>query len=112
MITPSPTVYSVSQLNSYAKGVLDRDENLAHIFVTGEISNFKAHYSGHLYMTLKDETASLKAVMFAGNASKLRFSPENGMKILLGLGGNMGDMHAHIDDAIAALEAADCEVAR
>ena len=82
MITPIPTVYSVSQLNSYVKGVLDRDENLAHIFVTGEISNYKAHYSGHLYMTVKDETASIKAVMFAGNASKLRFKPENGMKIL------------------------------
>ena len=82
MITPSPTVYSVSQLNSYVKGVLDRDENLAHIFVTGEISNLKAHYSGHLYMTIKDEAASIKAVMFAGNASKLRFRPENGMKIL------------------------------
>lgn len=82
MITPTPTVYSVSQLNSYVKGVLDRDENLSHIFVTGEISNFKAHYSGHLYMTVKDETASIKAVMFAGNASKLRFMPENGMKIL------------------------------
>lgn len=82
MITPSPTVYSVSQLNSYVKGVLDRDENLSHIFVTGEISNYKAHYSGHLYMTIKDETASIKAVMFAGNASKLRFKPENGMKIL------------------------------
>ena len=82
MITPTPTVYSVSQLNSYAKGVLDRDENLAHIFVTGEISNYKAHYSGHLYMTIKDEAASIKAVMFAGNASKLRFRPENGMKIL------------------------------
>lgn len=82
MITPTPTVYSVSQLNSYAKGVLDRDENLSQIFVTGEISNFKDHYSGHLYMTLKDEAASIKAVMFAGNASKLRFRPENGMKIL------------------------------
>ena len=82
MITPSPTVYSVSQLNSYVKGVLDRDENLAHIFVTGEISNYKPHYSGHLYMTIKDETASVKAVMFAGNAAKLRFKPENGMKIL------------------------------
>ncbi len=82
MITPTPTVYSVSQLNSYVKGVLDRDETLAHIFVTGEISNFKAHYSGHLYMTVKDEAASIKAVMFAGNASKLRFKPENGMKIL------------------------------
>lgn len=82
MITPTPTVYSVSQLNSYVKGVLDKDENLAHIFVTGEISNFKDHYSGHLYMTVKDENASIKAVMFAGNASKLRFRPENGMKIL------------------------------
>ncbi len=82
MFTPSPTVYSVSQLNSYVKGVLDRDENLTHVFVTGEISNYKAHYSGHLYMTVKDETASIKAVMFAGNASKLRFLPENGMKIL------------------------------
>lgn len=82
MITPTPTVYSVSQLNSYVKGVLDRDESLAHIFVTGEISNYKPHYSGHLYMTVKDEAASVKAVMFAGNASKLRFRPENGMKIL------------------------------
>ena len=82
MITPKPTVYSVSQLNSYVKGVLDKDENLSHIFVTGEISNYKPHYSGHLYMTVKDETASIKAVMFAGNATKLRFKPENGMKIL------------------------------
>lgn len=82
MYTPQPTVYSVSQLNNYVKGILDRDENLAHVFVTGEISNFKAHYSGHMYMTVKDETSSIKAVMFAGNASKLRFMPENGMKIL------------------------------
>ncbi len=82
MYTPSPTIYSVSQLNSYVKGVLDNDENLAHVFVTGEISNYKAHYSGHLYLTVKDETASIKAVMFAGNANKLRFTPENGMKIL------------------------------
>ena len=83
MYTPQPTVYSVSQLNNYVKGILDRDENLVHVFVTGEISNFKAHYSGHMYMTVKDETSSVKAVMFAGNASKLRFTPENGMKILV-----------------------------
>lgn len=83
MITPSPTVYSVAELNNYVKGILDNDENLKHIFVTGEISNYKAHYSGHLYMTIKDETASIKAVMFAGNASKLRFQPENGMKVLV-----------------------------
>ncbi len=82
MITPTPTVYSVNDLNNYVKQILDNDENLKYIFVTGEISNFKAHYSGHLYMTLKDEKAAVKAVMFAGNASKLRFMPENGMKIL------------------------------
>lgn len=83
MVTPTPTVYSVNEVNAYVKRVLDNDENLKHIFVTGEISNYKAHYSGHLYMTIKDETASVKAVMFAGNASRLRFRPENGMKVLI-----------------------------
>ncbi len=82
MITPTPTVYSVNDLNSYVKQILDNDENLKYVFVTGEISNYKAHYSGHMYLTLKDEKAAVKAVMFAGNASKLRFMPENGMKIL------------------------------
>ncbi|MBQ8183532.1 MAG: exodeoxyribonuclease VII large subunit [Clostridia bacterium] len=82
MITPTPTVYSVNELNTYVKQILDNDDNLKYIFVTGEISNYKAHYSGHLYMTLKDEKATVKAVMFAGNASKLRFRPENGMKVL------------------------------
>lgn len=83
MISATPTVYSVSQLNNYVKGVLDRDENLAHIFVSGEISNFKAHYSGHYYLTVKDENSAIKAVMFAGNASRLRFMPENGMKVII-----------------------------
>ena len=83
MITPTPTVYSVNELNAYVKRILDNDENLKHIFVTGEISNYKAHYSGHLYMTIKDESASVRAVMFAGNASRLRFRPENGMKVLI-----------------------------
>ena len=83
MITPTPTVYSVNELNNYVKRVLDNDEHLKHIFVNGEISNYKAHYSGHLYMTIKDENASIKAVMFAGNASRLRFLPENGMKVLI-----------------------------
>ncbi len=83
MYTPTPKVYSVNELNNYAKGLLDNDENLKSIFVTGEISNFKAHYSGHLYMTIKDASASIKAVMFAGNASRLRFAVENGMKVLI-----------------------------
>lgn len=83
MYTPTPKVFSVNELNNYAKNILDNDENLKHIFVTGEISNYKAHYSGHLYMTIKDEAASIKAVMFSSNASRLRFSVENGMKVLI-----------------------------
>lgn len=83
MYSPNPTVYSVAQLNNYVKSVLDNDENLNHLFVTGEISNYKPHYSGHMYMTIKDETASIKAVMFAGNASTLKFKPENGMKVII-----------------------------
>ncbi len=83
MYTPTPKVYSVNELNNYAKSLIDSDENLHHIFVTGEISNFKRHYSGHLYMTIKDASASVKAVMFAGNASRLRFAVEDGMKVLV-----------------------------
>ena len=83
MYSPNPTVYSVAQLNNYVKSVLDNDDNLNHLFVTGEISNYKPHYSGHMYMTIKDETASIKAVMFAGNASRLKFKPENGMKVII-----------------------------
>lgn len=83
MYSPNPTVYSVAQLNNYVKSVLDNDEKLNHLFVTGEISNYKPHYSGHMYMTIKDETASIKAVMFAGNASRLKFKPENGMKVII-----------------------------
>ena len=83
MISVKPTVYSVSQLNAYVKNILDNDDNLKQLFVTGEISNFKAHYSGHLYMTIKDESAAIKAVMFAGNASRLKFMPENGMKVII-----------------------------
>lgn len=83
MIVASPKIYSVTELNKYVKSYIDSNENLSSIFVTGEISNFKAHYTGHMYMTLKDEKASIKAVMFAGNASRLRFMPENGMKVLV-----------------------------
>lgn len=82
MVNATPKIYSVSELNNYVKGILDSNENLKYLFVEGEISNYKAHYSGHLYMTIKDETSAIKAVMFAGNASKLRFRPENGMKVL------------------------------
>lgn len=83
MYNATPTVYSVTELNSYVKSLLDGNENLKHLFVTGEISNFKNHYSGHMYMTIKDEGASIKAVMFSSYASRLKFVPENGMKVII-----------------------------
>lgn len=82
MIDATPNVYSVAQLNNYVKTIIDYDVNLRALFLVGEISNFKAHSSGHMYMTLKDESASIKAVMFRGNASRLKFRPENGMRII------------------------------
>ncbi len=83
MYNASPTVFSVTELNSYVKSLLDNDENLKNVFVTGEISNFKNHYSGHMYMTIKDEGGAIKAVMFSSYASRLKFVPENGMKVII-----------------------------
>lgn len=80
----SPFILTVSQLNVYAKSLLEQDMNLSNVFVTGEISNFTDHYrSGHLYMSIKDNSASISAVMFAGSASKLKFRPENGMSVII-----------------------------
>ena len=80
----TPLVLTVSQLNIYAKSVIDQDVHLNNVFVSGEISNFVDHYrSGHLYMSIKDNSASIKAVMFAGNASRLKFKPENGMSVII-----------------------------
>lgn len=78
------SIISVSQLNMYVRSLLDGDENLNNVFVRGEISNFTANArSGHLYMTLKDGSSSVKAVMFAGNASKIKFRIENGMSVIV-----------------------------
>lgn len=77
------TVISVKQLNLYVKSLLEGDSNLSYLSIVGEISNFKSHYaSGHMYFTLKDDTATLKCVMFKGNASRLRFVPQDGMKVV------------------------------
>lgn len=75
---------TVSQLNDYMKLLVDNDSMLSSVFVRGEISNFTNHYkTGHFYFSLKDEGALLRAVMFRMNASRLRFLPENGMKVIL-----------------------------
>lgn len=80
----SPLILTVSQLNLYAKSLLEQDVNLNNVFVAGEISNFTDHYrSGHMYMSIKDNSASISAVMFAGNASRLKFRPENGMSVII-----------------------------
>ena len=75
-------VLSITQLNEYIRGRLDQDPLLNQVAVRGEISNYKMYPSGHHYFTLKDESAALKCVMFKGNASRLRFRPENGMKVI------------------------------
>lgn len=73
---------SVTQINEYIRGRMDADALLNQVAVRGEISNYKMYPSGHHYFTLKDEGASLKCVMFKGNAMRLRFRPENGMKVM------------------------------
>ncbi len=75
-------VLSVTQINEYIRSKMDSDPNLLDVVVRGEISNYKMYPSGHHYFTLKDESASLKCVMFKGNAMRLRFRPDNGMKVI------------------------------
>lgn len=77
------TILTVTQLNTYVKSVLDSDSNLQGVFVMGEISNCYLHRSGHIYLTLKDENALIKAVVFSGTARRLPVRPENGMHVLV-----------------------------
>lgn len=73
---------SVTEVNTYIQGKMDSDMLLSSVAVKGEISNYKLYPSGHHYFTLKDENSALKCVMFKGNAFRLRFRPENGMKVI------------------------------
>ncbi|MGE5328790.1 MAG: exodeoxyribonuclease VII large subunit [Deltaproteobacteria bacterium] len=75
-------ILEVSQVNRYIKELFSRDLLLNGIWIKGEISNFKHHSSGHMYFTLKDNTSTLKCVMFQTQAARLRFVPANGMKII------------------------------
>ena len=78
------TVLSVTQLNTYIKSIIDGDSLLRSLYVVGEISNFTNHYrTGHFYLTLKDENCAVKAVMFSSANRRLKFMPENGMKVIV-----------------------------
>lgn len=74
---------TVTQLNKYLKDKFEADENLGAILVKGEISNFKNHYTGHLYFTLKDENSLIKCIMFKSYAERLAFKPKDGMKVMV-----------------------------
>lgn len=74
---------TVSQLNRYIKYKFSQDENLMVVYLKGEISNFKAHTRGHYYFTLKDDASRVNAIMFASFASKMKFMPQDGMKVLI-----------------------------
>lgn len=75
-------IFSVSQINQYLKGLLDQDALLNNIWIRGEISNFKHHSRGHMYFTLKDAESRITAVMFAGTNRFLRFTPDDGQKVI------------------------------
>ncbi|MBE6713100.1 MAG: exodeoxyribonuclease VII large subunit [Ruminococcaceae bacterium] len=96
---------TVTALNEYIKGKLEGDPLLANITVKGEISNFVNHYkTGHFYLSLKDEGGVIRAVMFRMNASKLRFVPENGMKVIC-----RGRVSSYVKDGSVQLYIADME---
>ena len=74
---------TITQLSKYLKYKFDADANLKKVYLKGEISNFKAHTRGHFYFTLKDENSRISAVMFHSNASKIKFIPQDGMKVMV-----------------------------
>lgn len=74
--------YTVTEITSYLKGLLDQDQELQNVIISGELSNYKRYSSGHAYFTLKDATAQLKCVMFKWQAARLGFQPQNGDRVL------------------------------
>jgi len=78
-----PEPISVSDLNKYVKDKVASDEFLNNVYVKGEISNFKHHYTGHMYFTLKDESSLIKCIMFKTSTATLNFVPKDGMKVLV-----------------------------
>lgn len=77
------SILTVTQLNTYVKSILDSNDRLRYVFLSGEISNLTDHYrSGHIYLSLKDSKSVIRAVMFSGNAKNLKFRPTEGMKVI------------------------------
>ena len=91
-------VLSVGQINDYIKTRLDGDPGLRNIAIRGELSNYKMYPSGHHYFTIKDETGAMKCVMFKSAALRLRFRPENGMKVIA-----MGSVTVYVRDGVYQL---------
>jgi exodeoxyribonuclease VII large subunit len=77
-------IFSVSEITKYIKQLFEYDSKVAAVMIRGEISNFKKHYSGHCYFTLKDSNATIRAVMFKSRAQFLKFEPKDGMKVIAG----------------------------
>ena len=77
------TPITITELNRYIKDKVASDEFLQNVYVKGEISNFKNHYTGHMYFTLKDENSLIKCIMFKGYAERLKFMPKDGMKVVV-----------------------------
>ena len=88
-------ILSVGQINEYIKTRLDNDAHLRNIAIRGELSNYKIYPSGHHYFTIKDETGAMKCVMFKSAAVRLRFRPENGMKVVA-----MGSVTVYVRDGV------------
>ena len=97
-------VISVTELNDRIKLLIDNSPELHLLRVRGEISNFKSHGSGHLYFSVKDENAVIRCVMFRSSAYKLKFLPENGMKVLLS-----GSVSVYVKDGSYQLYVTDME---
>ncbi|MFW5787776.1 MAG: exodeoxyribonuclease VII large subunit [Halanaerobiales bacterium] len=74
-------IFTVEEITKYIKTLLSADETLRDVYLTGEISNFYHHNSGHMYFTIKDKKAAIKSVMFKGQNNKLDFEPEDGMEV-------------------------------
>ena len=91
-------ILSVGQINEYIKQKLDTDPRLSNVAIRGELSNYKIYPSGHHYFTLKDESGSMKCVMFKSSAMRLRFRPENGMKVVA-----LGSVNVYVRDGVYQL---------